>query len=90
MLNFAKCIFLISESTDFPFHRVLLCSNYRENSVHLSFASPWVDPRDIPDNPLEARGNGTVLVFLFCLLTLLDHGDLPTGFLGWRQCDKQG
>ena len=45
VLNFAKCIFLILESTDFPFRRVLLCSNYRVNNVHLWFASPWVDPR---------------------------------------------
>ena len=32
-------------------------------------------PGTFPGNPLEGRGNGTVLVFLFCLLTLLDHWD---------------
>ena len=56
--------------------------------MHLSFSSPWVDPRDIPGEP---RGNGTVLVFLFspagernCLVletTSLEHGNIPTGFV---------
>ena len=33
--------------------------------MHLSFASPWVDTLESPENPREPRGNGTVLVFIF-------------------------
>ena len=56
--------------------------------MRFSFASPWLDPLDLPGEP---RGNGTVLVFLFfpagdgnCLVletTLLDHGEIATGFV---------
>ena len=54
--------------------------------MHLSFASPWVDPR-------EPRENGTIFHFGIsffptgeesCLVletTLLDQGDIPTGFV---------
>ena len=57
--------------------------------MHLSFASPWVDPRDISGEP---RGNGTVLVFLF---PPQERGIKVylSPFISFRfviQCDRQG
>ena len=59
--------------------------------MHLSFASPWVDPRDTPEEPTSTQGGwyrfgissflawkGTCLVLK---TTSLDHGDIPTGFV---------
>ena len=59
--------------------------------MHSLFSSLWVDPGTLLQNPQEPRGSGTVLVFPFfptgegnCLVletTLLDLGDIPTGFV---------
>ena len=59
--------------------------------MHLSFASPWVDPRDIPGEPMGTQGEWYSFGISFfsvgegsCLIlgtTSLDHGDIPTGFV---------
>ena len=55
----------------------------RANALIICFQTP------LPDTPRDPRGNGTVLVFPLSLwgrgvvlkTTLMDHGDIPTGFV---------
>ena len=64
-----------------------LCKLKRWRVMHLSFASPWVDPRDTHGNP-EGRVHFWYFFFPLregsCLVletTSLDHGNIPTGFV---------
>ena len=59
--------------------------------MDLSFASPWVDPRDTPGEPTGIQGGWYSFGISFfparegsCLVletTPLDHGDIHTGFV---------
>ena len=59
--------------------------------MHLSFAFPWIDPWDTPREPTgtQEEWNGVGISFFptgqgSCLVlesSLLDHEDIPTGFV---------
>ena len=64
---------------------------YLCNIMHLSFASPWADPRATHGQPTGAQGEWHNFGISFfptgeesCLVletTFLDQGDIPTGFV---------
>ena len=70
---------------------VCVRDDYYCNVMHLSFASPLVDVQDTPGQPTGTQGEWYSFGISFfprgegsCLVletTLLNHGDIPTGFV---------
>ena len=67
--------------------------------MHLSFASPWIDPRVTPGVPTGSQGEWSSFGISFfpagagdCLVletTSVDHGHIPTGFVRGSATGKE-